>query len=287
MVSATHVPGTKTNERPGTRAQVKYVRSSASKARVVLDLIRDKSFGEASDVLNFVERDIAQVIKKCLDSAVANAEHNDGLAAEELYVAACYADEGPTLKRFRPRARGRASRIRKRTTHITVIVARYSPEELADMRKRRGVRGTNSQAAEARRRRVAQSRETAAARAAEHDHEHGEDPDHDHDHDHGDGHDHDHAHDEAEPVDGDAGPYGPGSAAATPDGAAPEGFEIKGNADSMLYHVPGSRYYGITEAEAWFATIQDAERAGFSAPGSSNDDDTDDDVGDAVTEGES
>ena len=115
--------GTKTNERPGTRAKASYVRSSAYKAREVLDLIRGKSYAEAAEILDFSERGIAREIKKVLDSAVANAEHNDEQLAEELYVSACYADEGPTLKRWRPRARGRATRIRKRTSHITIVVA--------------------------------------------------------------------------------------------------------------------------------------------------------------------
>jgi large subunit ribosomal protein L22 len=182
---------TKTNERPGTRAQVKYVRSSAYKAREVLDLIRGKSYAQASEILTFSERGISKTILKCLDSAAANAEHNDSIPAEELFVAACYADEGPTLKRWRPRARGRATRIRKRTCHITIIVARYSPAQLDQMRARdeaRGVGGRASNAADARRRRVAQSRAAAEAKAAEEEHDHDHDG-HDHDHDH-DGHDH-------------------------------------------------------------------------------------------------
>ena len=95
-----------------------------------------------------------------LDSAVANAEHNDNQVAEELYVSACYADEGPTLKRWRPRARGRATRIRKRTCHITVIVSRYDDEALEALRNREAAAGRSgsSQAAEARRARVAQSK---------------------------------------------------------------------------------------------------------------------------------
>lgn len=169
--------GTKTNERPGTRASARFVRSSAYKAREVLDLIRGKSYGEASEILLFSERGIAETVQKVLDSAVANAENNDGLPAEELYVAACFADEGPTLKRWRPRARGRATRIRKRTCHITVIVARYSPEQIEAIQAReaqRGQAGKSTSAAEARRRRVSQSRERAAA-AAEHDHDHDDD----------------------------------------------------------------------------------------------------------------
>ncbi|MCL4150991.1 UNVERIFIED_CONTAM: hypothetical protein GTU68_044900 [Idotea baltica] len=96
------------------------VRMSASKARVVLNLVRGKQITEANEILSFSERLAADVIQKCLASAVANAEHNDGLNADELFVSACFADEGPTLKRFRPRARGRAGRIHKQTCHITV-----------------------------------------------------------------------------------------------------------------------------------------------------------------------
>ncbi|MEO6987608.1 MAG: 50S ribosomal protein L22, partial [Aquihabitans sp.] len=100
----------KTNERPGTRAQARYVRVSAYKAREVLDLIRGKHVQEADEILQLVERDAAIVIRKALASSIANAENNDGQDPDHLYVSACYADEGPTLKRWRPRARGRATR---------------------------------------------------------------------------------------------------------------------------------------------------------------------------------
>ena len=156
--------GTKTNERPGTRARASYVRTSAYKAREVLDLIRGKSCVDAQDILAFSERDVARPITKVLDSALANAEHNDGLDIDELYISACYADEGPTLKRWRPRARGRATRIRKRTCHITVIVSRYDPETLERVRARQSQRGMA--AAEARRRRVARSRAAAQTEEA-------------------------------------------------------------------------------------------------------------------------
>lgn len=122
--------GVKTNERPGTRSQVRYVRVSAYKAREVLDLIRDLHVRDADQVLAFTERDVARVIRKALASAVANAQHNDSQEPDTLKVVACYADEGPTLKRWRPRARGRATRIRKRTCHITIIVARMEEAEL-------------------------------------------------------------------------------------------------------------------------------------------------------------
>jgi large subunit ribosomal protein L22 len=123
--------GTKTNERPGTRAQVRHVRMSAYKAREVLDLIRGLPANEAADVLRFTERAAGVVVGKCLASAVANARHNDEQDEDRLYVSACYADEGPTLKRWRPRARGRATRIRKRMCHITIIVSPM-PAEMAE-----------------------------------------------------------------------------------------------------------------------------------------------------------
>ncbi len=170
----------KTNERPGTRAQVRYARVSASKARMVLNLIRNESVADALEILDGTERDVATTIRKVLDSAVANAEHNDSLAADELAVVACYADEGPTLKRFRPRARGRASRINKRTCHITVIVARMDEAELEKIRAREeagGRAGTASAAAAARRERVSRSRAAKAERTAERE-------EHDHDHEH-------------------------------------------------------------------------------------------------------
>lgn len=174
----------KTNERPGTRAQVRYARVSASKARMVLNLIRNESVADALEILDGTERDVATTIRKVLDSAVANAEHNDSLPADELAVVACYADEGPTLKRFRPRARGRASRINKRTCHITVIVARMDEAELEKIRAREeagGRAGTAQAAAAARRERVARSRAAKADRTAERDED-----EHDHDHDHED-----------------------------------------------------------------------------------------------------
>ncbi len=121
---------TAVHNRPGSKAHARMVRMSASKARVVLNLIRGKHVAEAMEILSFSERLAADVIGKCLASAVANAEHNDELNADELYVSACFADEGPTLKRFRPRARGRAGRIHKQTCHITIEVSRYTDDEL-------------------------------------------------------------------------------------------------------------------------------------------------------------
>ena len=105
------------------RATAKWVRVSPSKARLVVDLIRNKSVAQAFEILQFCDRHVAVDVEKVLRSAVANAENNNGMRADDLVVGATYVDEGPTLKRIRPRAKGSASRILKRTSHITVIVA--------------------------------------------------------------------------------------------------------------------------------------------------------------------
>ena len=104
------------------KAEAKWVRLSARKARIVLEHIRGRSVPEARTVLAFTTRAAATDIEKVLRSAVANAEANHGLIGDELVVAAAYADEGPTLKRWRPRARGRVNRINKRTCHITILL---------------------------------------------------------------------------------------------------------------------------------------------------------------------
>ena len=129
--------GPKLNERPGTRATLRGYQMSARKARVVLDLIRGEDVQSAREILAGTSREAAQVVGKVLASAVANAVNNDGMNADDLYVSACYADEGITMKRFSPRARGRAGRINKRSCHITVIVSRLDDERLAVLRAAR------------------------------------------------------------------------------------------------------------------------------------------------------
>jgi ribosomal protein L22 len=119
-------PSLPAGERPVVRAQARYVRSSARKARLVCDHIRGKSVVEARSILEFSPRAVARDWSKLLESAVANAEHNHELVGDELRVVKAYADEGPTLKRFRPRAMGRATRIRKRTSHLTILL---TPED--------------------------------------------------------------------------------------------------------------------------------------------------------------
>jgi large subunit ribosomal protein L22 len=108
------------------RAHAKHIRQSPYKVRRVLDLVRGLPVEEARHVLAFTDRRAADPVRKVLNSAVANAEHNFALDADELIVVEAFADEGPTLKRWRPRARGRATRIRKRTSHITIVVTEES-----------------------------------------------------------------------------------------------------------------------------------------------------------------
>jgi large subunit ribosomal protein L22 len=159
------MPGLKTNEVIGTRAVLRHYRMSAYKARQVLDLVRGMEVDRADELLRSTPREAARVVAKVLGSAVSNARNNEGMDPDELYVSACYADEGTTLKRWRPRARGRATRIRKRTCHITVIVSRLPDDRLERRRAREADRSAALRA-----RRVAASkraaRETPPAKAA-------------------------------------------------------------------------------------------------------------------------
>ena len=115
--------GAASDDRMKVRAQAKWVRISARKARIVLDHIRGRTVPEARTILAFTPRAAATDIEKVLRSAVANAEANHGLDGDDLVVEAAYADEGPTLKRWKPRARGRVNRIRKRSCHVTLVLS--------------------------------------------------------------------------------------------------------------------------------------------------------------------
>jgi len=105
------------------KAVARNVRIAPRKARLVIDLIRGKDVGEAIAILRHTPKAASPIIEKVLKSAIANAEHNYEMEPNKLYVSECYVDEGVTLKRYRPRAHGRASRINKRTSHITVVVS--------------------------------------------------------------------------------------------------------------------------------------------------------------------
>lgn len=293
-----------THDRPHARCTVKFVRMSASKVRVVLDLIRGDHVVDAIETLALSERKAAQDIAKALRSAVANANHNEEIPTEELYVSACYADEGPTLKRFRPRARGRAGKINKRTCHITVEVARLTEEEVERRNKSAAAKGSGTKSPTANRAaRVSKSKKDDDTKPVEDESQAtvgsdpkasaagavaagaGSDPTPSEDvateteaaetqtgseatsttvDSDGDG--------EVNAI--DDSPYGDESKAlidGDPDNM-PEGFEIKGNASSKLYHLPGSSFYNRTKAEVWFATAEAAEAAGFELPKSQRDD---------------
>ena len=286
-------------ERHGTKATAKYVRSSAYKARVVLDLIRGLPVHQADEVLQFTDRAIARDIRKVLASAVANATDTDSGAyiadADELFVLACFADEGPTLRRFRPRARGRATRIRKRTCHITIVVARMSDDRLEVVQAR--AEGRNSSQASNRRARVERSRQRAEAAKAGVDQVEADEEATDAIEDELDDTTADDTVEESDAVEettveavdtddveaeADEAPAASGEFEAAEwagsvkpdaDGNGPDTHPIKGNADSMLYHTPDSRYYKVTKAEVWFDTEENAEAAGFSKPGSKKDED--------------
>ncbi len=121
-----------TTEYPSAVAKARFVRVSATKARRVIDLVRGKSVDEALHILRWAPQAASEPVAKVIASAAANAQNNEGLDPSTLVVAAVYADEGPTAKRIRPRAQGRAFRIRKRTSHITVVVeSRPSREDRA------------------------------------------------------------------------------------------------------------------------------------------------------------
>lgn len=274
-------------ERSGTKATAKYIRTSASKARAVLDLIRGLDVTSADEVLRFTDRHVAHDVRKVLASAVANAINNDGQEASELFVLACFADEGPTLRRFRPRARGRATRINKRTCHITIIVARMSDDRIAIVEARRDRQGGASgsgrpqSSAASRRARVERSRQRAAdADTPDTDVDAAETADTVTDTD-TDTTENDAVADDATtqsdetsaPTSSSEAGEWPGSVPAADDGEVPEGYDIKGNAGSMLYHTPDSRYYAATKAEVWFDSVESAEAAGFSAPGADTDTD--------------
>ena len=148
----------------GTRAKAMNVRMSASKVRVVLNHIRGVDVRSADNTLALMQRDAAHDVRKLLASAVANAVNNDSKEAENLFVKACFADEGPTMKRFRPRAKGRAGAIFKRTCHITVVVETMTDAQLAVREARNAAKGQAK--ASGRSARVAASRARAKAASA-------------------------------------------------------------------------------------------------------------------------
>jgi large subunit ribosomal protein L22 len=155
-----------TTEYPSAVAKARFVRVSATKARRVIDLVRGKPVSEALDILRWSPQAASEPVAKVIASAAANAQNNDGLDPSTLVVATVYADEGPTAKRIRPRAQGRAFRIRKRTSHITVIVeSRPSREDRGAAQSARSRRAQGSKAAAAKK--APATKATAEATAPE------------------------------------------------------------------------------------------------------------------------
>jgi large subunit ribosomal protein L22 len=162
-------------ETPSARATVRYLPVSPYKIRQVLDLVRGLPVDDAIRVLQLCQKDAADNVLKLLDSAVANAEHNRQLPADELYLARIWCDEGPTRKSGQARARGRYFRVRKRSSHLTIILARYDQDELDARRRRDEVSGRGAATAQRRRlERVRRSRQREQAPAHDHDHDHDE-----------------------------------------------------------------------------------------------------------------
>ncbi|WP_322857858.1 50S ribosomal protein L22 [Mycobacterium shigaense] len=132
---------------PSATAKARFVRVSPTKARRVIDLVRGKSVADALDILRWAPQAASEPVAKVIASAAANAQNNDGLDPTTLVVATVYADEGPTAKRIRPRAQGRAFRIRKRTSHITVVVeSRPSKDQQAKSSRARRAEGSKAAA---------------------------------------------------------------------------------------------------------------------------------------------
>jgi large subunit ribosomal protein L22 len=157
---------TTTTTKPGARATVRYLHTSAYKIRQVLSLVRGLPVNDAERLLQLCEKDAADDILKLLGSAIANAEHNNQIPADELFVALAWADEGPTRKHGQPRARGRYFRIRKRTSHVTIVLERFELDEL-EARQRRDEASGRGAAVQQRRRaeRVRRSRAPEAETA--------------------------------------------------------------------------------------------------------------------------
>lgn len=147
-----------TTEFPSAVAKARFVRVSPRKARRVIDLVRGRSVTDALDILRWAPQAASEPVAKVIASAAANAQNNDGLDPTTLVVATIHADEGPTAKRIRPRAQGRAYRIRKRTSHITVIVESRPP-------KQSGKQGASASASRARRAQASKAASKAAPKA--------------------------------------------------------------------------------------------------------------------------
>ncbi|HEY5014827.1 MAG TPA: 50S ribosomal protein L22, partial [Acidimicrobiia bacterium] len=202
-------------ERVESRATVRHLGVSPNKVRPVLDLVRGMSAEDAERVLQLQPRTAAGHVLKLLESAIANAEHNQQIPIDELFMLRCWCDEGPTRKWGQARARGRYFRVRKRSSHVTIVLARFTDDELRSRRGREEGPGSTSAGGRLARRRADRVRASRAASRGETLEEH------DHDHE---GHDHEH----------DAGPDGEPDADATVSTEASAGQESEPDADATM-----------------------------------------------------
>jgi large subunit ribosomal protein L22 len=238
-------------ERVESRATVRHLGVSPNKVRPVLDLMRGMSAEDAERMLQLQPRTAAGHVLKLLESAIANAEHNQQIPIDELFITRCWCDEGPTRKWGQARARGRYFRVRKRSSHVTIVLARYTDDELRRRRGRDEVAGAQSAGGRLARRRADRVRASRAAARGETLEEH----DHDHDHE---GHDHEHddivetdavdeieAVDETEATSTGAADVDPGAAAT---GETSDEQEGEADADATM----------STDADATMSTGADA-----------------------------
>jgi large subunit ribosomal protein L22 len=242
---ATRTAGNTNDEtRAESRATARHIGVSPYKVRPVLDLVRGMSAEDAERVLQLQPRTAAGHVLKVLESAIANAEHNQQIPVDELFIRRCFCDEGPTRKWGQARARGRYFRVRKRSSHVTVVLARFSDDELRERRGRDEGSAATPSGRMARRRaeRVRASRAASRGETVEaHDHDHEDHEDHDHDdHDH----DHDHDHDDTGAVvDELLADYGADEAAAEID-------EAEASAADATEETEAAEHEAADEAEA-------------------------------------
>ena len=218
-------------ERVESRATVRHLGVSPNKVRPVLDLVRGMSAEDAERVLQLQPRTAAGHVLKLLESAIANAEHNQQIPIDELFMLRCWCDEGPTRKWGQARARGRYFRVRKRSSHVTIVLARFTDDELRARRGRDEGPGSTSAGGRLARRRADRVRASRAATRGETLDEH------DHDHE---GHDHDHEADAdveagaAATAETSAGHDGEADADATESTETSAGHESEADADATM-----------------------------------------------------
>jgi large subunit ribosomal protein L22 len=246
-----------TTPRVEARATVRNLGVSPNKVRPVLDLVRKLSADDAERVLQLQPRTAAGHVLKLLESAIANAEHNQQIPIDELFIDRCWCDEGPTRKWGQARARGRYFRIRKRSSHVTIVLARFSDVELRTRRGRDETAGAGSAGGRIARRRAERVRASRAAARGETVDEH------EHDHEHDDDHDHDveasATTDAVESVEPEAVEAEAGAAATEPSAGHDGEADADATVDTAAATEPSAGHDGEADADATVDTAAEAE----------------------------